>query len=92
MKKTNFELWREAKMKNPKIAAEYDALAPRYEIIKQVIDERNKQKMTQEEFAQRIGVHQSSIARFESGNYNPSLEFLHKVATGMGKKVSVKFG
>ena len=30
-----------------------------------------------------------NITRFESGNYNPSLEFLVKIAGAMGKKVKV---
>ena len=31
------------------------------------------------------------ISRFESGNHNPSLAFLQRIAEGLGKKVYVAF-
>jgi transcriptional regulator with XRE-family HTH domain len=43
------------------------------------------------ELAQRIGIRQSNISRLESGNYNPSLAFLKKVAAGLGKQLHVEF-
>ena len=48
--------------------------------------------ITQELLAQRVGTKKSNISRLESGRYNPSLEFLVKVAEGLGKKVQVKIG
>ena len=45
--------------------------------------------MTQEELGRRVGIPQSNVTRFESGNYNPTLEFLVKMAAAMGKKVKV---
>ena len=45
--------------------------------------------MTQSQLGQKAGVTQPNITRFESGNYNPSLEFLVRIATAMGKKVKV---
>ena len=41
------------------------------------------------ENGERAGISQPNITRFESGNYNPSLEFLVKIAGAMGKKVKV---
>ncbi|MGN0414898.1 MAG: helix-turn-helix domain-containing protein [Agathobacter sp.] len=48
--------------------------------------------ITQELLAERVGTKKSNISRLESGRYNPSLEFLVKVADGLGKKVQVKIG
>ena len=48
-----------------------------------------QQKLTQSELGKRAGISQPNIPRFESGNYNPSLEFLVKIAGAMGKKVKV---
>ena len=59
---------------------EYDALAPRYELISKAIDARLKKKMTQEEVAERMGTTKSSISRFESGNYNPTIDFLIRLS------------
>ena len=47
--------------------------------------------MTQAELARRVGTQKSNISRLESGNYNPSLDFLVKVARSLGKNVSIKF-
>jgi transcriptional regulator with XRE-family HTH domain len=45
--------------------------------------------MTQKQIAEKIGTKQSAIARLESGNVNPSLDFLQKVAEVLGHKISI---
>lgn len=50
---------------------------------------RKELGLTQSELGKRAGISQPNITRFESGNYNPSLEFLVKIAEAMGKKVKV---
>lgn len=50
---------------------------------------RKEMGLTQSELGKRAGISQPNITRFESGNYNPSLEFLVKIAGAMGKKVKV---
>jgi transcriptional regulator with XRE-family HTH domain len=61
-----------------------------YEIIRQVIQTRIDKNITQKELAERIGIKQSNISRFESGNYNPTLEFLKKIASGLGKEIHIE--
>ena len=75
---------------NPALRAEYEALAPQYKIIDAVISARLAQKMTQEELAERADTKQSNISRFESGNYNPSIEFLQKLAAALGKTLEIQ--
>ena len=50
---------------------------------------RKELGLTQSELGKRAGISQPNIARFESGNYNPSLLFLVKIAGAMGKKAKV---
>ena len=50
---------------------------------------RKELGLTQSELGKRAGISQPNITRFESGNYNPSLEFLVKIAGALGKKVKV---
>ena len=76
-------------MKNPAFKAEYDALEPEYELIRQLIEARTEKNMTQKQLAEKIGTKQSNIARLESGNYNPSFQFLQKVAGALDKRLSV---
>ena len=66
---------------------EFDKLAPRYVVISELIKARIKHNMTQVDVARKVGTNQSAIARLESGNINPSLAFLQKVAQAMGLSV-----
>ena len=45
--------------------------------------------MTQKELAERMGTAQANISRFESGNYNPTLAFLQKMARSLGKTLKI---
>jgi transcriptional regulator with XRE-family HTH domain len=40
--------------------------------------------------AERAGTKKSNISRLESGRYNPSLDFLVKVAGCLGKTVEIQ--
>lgn len=66
---------------------EFDKLTPRFAVISELIKARIKYNMTQAQLAQKVGTKQSAIARLESDNINPSLEFLQKVAQVMGLSV-----
>lgn len=81
----------EKQMQDEEFRKEYDDLTPKYELIKEIIRERNAQNLTQKEFANRIGIKQSNISRLESGNYNPSIDFLEKIAKGLGKELHIEF-
>lgn len=61
--------------KDPEFKAEYDALEPEYQLIRQIIKARAEKNMTQKELAEKIGTKQSSIARLEGGTYNPSFQY-----------------
>lgn len=86
----SFEEIKADMLKDEAFKAEYEKLKPRYEAIKQIIEARKEQKMTQAELAKRVGTQKSNISRLESGNYNPSLDFLIKVAESLGKSLSVQ--
>ena len=60
-----------------------------FSIISAVIEARIKKSLTQKELAKRVGTKQSSIARFESGTYNPTLSFVQKLANAVGTKIRV---
>ena len=66
---------------------EYDRLKPRYDLIAQIINARQEQNITQAEMAKRMGTKKSNIIRFESGSYNPSLDFLVRIASSLGKRI-----
>lgn len=78
-------------LKDSDFKKEYEALEVEYDIVRQIIKSRLEQNLTQEDLAKRVGTTQSNISRLESGNYNPTIEFLEKVADSLGKKLKVSF-
>ena len=85
-----FSKIREELMQDEEFKDEYEKLKPRYELISEVIKARREQNITQEELALRIGTQKSNISRLESGTYNPSLDFLSKLAKGLGKEIHIE--
>jgi len=77
-------------LKDEAAEREYQKLTPRYAVISALIAARIKNGLTQKELAQRLNTKQSVISRLESGNTNPSLGFLEKIATVMGYKLKVQ--
>ena len=69
---------------------EQSPLTPRYEVVEQLKSARKAQNVTQEVLAERVGTQKSKISRFESGRYNPSLDFLIKVADSLGKQIQIR--
>lgn len=82
----SFEDMKADMLKDEEFRIEYEKLRPRYEAIAQIISARKEQNITQAELAKRVGTQKSNISRLESGNYNPSLDFLAKIAESLGKK------
>lgn len=73
------------------IKNEYDALSPIYDIKKELIRLRLEQGLSQRDLAELIGTKQSAISRLENGSYNPSVEFLSKIAHALGKELHISF-
>jgi len=84
--------WSEAKaelLKDPELVKELEKNEAEYQLIKEIIQARLEQNLTQNDLAQLIGTRQSNISRLENGNANPSLEFLEKIANALGKKIEI---
>lgn len=56
-------------------------------IYQQVREIRLAKKMTQEELADRAGLFQEAISRFEKGKKGATMDTLIKIAVALGKKV-----
>lgn len=90
-KHLNFNVWKKQLLKNPKIKAEYDKLQPEFEVIRAIIRARANEGITQADLAKKIGTKQSVISRLESGNANPSIAFLKKLAAALNTNLEIKF-
>ncbi len=88
---TNFNDFLNEELKDPEIKAEYDALEPEFSLMQAMIDAREKTGLTQKQLAERTGISQSDISKFESGRGNPSLKTLRRLADGLGMNLKIEF-
>ena len=85
--------WNDAKKiinSDPEVVKELKNNAMEYHIVREIMKARTEKKLTQQQLAMLIGTKQSNISRLESGEYNPSVEFLNKVANAMGKTLEIR--
>ena len=88
---TDFKDFLAEQLKDPEIRAEYDALVPEFSLMQAMIDARKSSGLTQKQLSERTGIAQSDISKLESGNGNPSLRTLERLAKGMGMRVQIEF-
>lgn len=62
----------------------------RNHVIDQYVQCRKEKKMTQEQLSKRTGISRPNISRFESGNYNPSLEMMVRIAEALEMNLTIK--
>lgn len=87
----DFDRLFEKHMKNPKFKKEYDALESEYSIIQAFIDARKASKLTQKQLSERTGIDQADISKIETGNSNPTLQLIQRLADGMNMAVKLEF-
>ena len=68
----------------------YAELQPELQIIKKLAFLRAKKGISQRVLAKKIGITQSALARFETGNINPTLSFVQKITNGLGLKLLIR--
>lgn len=83
--------WKELKKQtlenNKEIKKEYDVLKMKTDIIRELYDYRKKNNLTQQEFAEKIGVQQQAISRFEKGEIDPRFSFISKILLEIEKTI-----
>ena len=89
--KDDFDKYLEEQLKNKEFRKEWEALQPEYTIMKAMIDARTSQGLTQKELSIRSGIAQGDISKMETGNANPSIKTLQRLASAMGKKLKISF-
>ena len=87
---TNFKEYLEEQMSDPSFKQEWDALEPEFSIVQALIDARKESGLTQKQLSERTGIAQADISKLESGNGNPSVKTLQRLAAGMGMRVKIE--
>lgn len=77
------------------VRAEYEALGPEFELLRQMLGARTKAGLSQADVATRMGTHAPAITRLESalgsGKHSPSIDTLKRYAEAVGCDLQVKF-
>ncbi|OGO39158.1 MAG: hypothetical protein A2147_01975 [Chloroflexi bacterium RBG_16_57_8] len=87
---TDFEQFEADLLQRPRIRKEYEALQPKYDLIRALIKRRKRLRISQAQLARMIGTQQPAISRLEAGDYNATLDTLFKVADGLGLDVCLR--
>ena len=88
---SDFRNYLNKQLENPDFKKEWDYLEPEYNTMQAMIDARKRCNMTQKELAERTGIDQSDISKIESGNANPALSTLKRLADGMDMELMLEF-
>lgn len=70
---------------------EWDVQSVERDIMRQIVDARIEQGLSQRELADRCNMKPSNLCRLENGNGNPSVATLAKIASGLGLKLKINF-
>jgi transcriptional regulator with XRE-family HTH domain len=77
------------------VRAEYEALGPEFELLRQMLGARTKAGLSQADVAARMGTQAPAITRLESalssGKHSPSLDTLKRYAEAVGCELQVRF-
>ena len=76
-------------LRNPAFKKEWEASEPEYRLACALIEERLKKKMSQRDLAKKLRTSQAVISRIESGNSNPSLDLLKRIAAALDLKLHI---
>ncbi len=91
MGKSFRETIKEQLEEDPEFRKEWEATEVEFQLIRAMLDAREKNNLTQKELAEITGITQADISRIENGNANPSLRTLKKIAKGVGMEIKLEF-
>lgn len=77
-------------LSDPETKRLYDEMEAEFQVVSEVIRKRLEKKMSQKQLADKVGTKQSAISRLESGESNPSINFLSKVAKALGGELQIR--
>ncbi len=71
-------------------AEAYKKVKKEYQMIRQVVDARKKLGLTQRKLADKIGVKQQVISRFEREKHIPTLDNFLKILDALGLEIKIE--
>jgi len=90
-KAVDFDVYLAKELKDKKAKRLFDKYGRQLEIAYQILQLRQRKKMSQQELAKKIGTTQGNIARIESGRQNFTINFLQKIAVALDCNLQINF-
>ena len=78
-------------MSAPGAGDAYEAARLRFELGEAVRQRREELGITQAQLAERAGLQQPAVARFETGGTMPTIPMLERLADALGLRLNVEF-
>jgi len=88
---TSFKEYLDEQMQDSEFKHEYEALEQEFAVIKAMIEARKNIGLTQKQLSEKTGIAQGDISKIETGDANPSLKTLQRLAAGMDMKLKLEF-
>ena len=88
---TNYDIYINEKLKDPKFKAACDDIQPDFDIVRAIFDAYDLEGFNKELLSEQSGLSQYTISKLEAADANPSLSTLKKLARAMGKKLHIEF-
>ena len=88
---SEFREFLDEQLQDPEFRKEWDALEPEFAIVQALINARKNVGLTQKQLSERTGIAQSDISKLESGDGNPSLKTLKRLAAAMDMTLRIEF-
>lgn len=77
-------------LKDPAFRKAWEDSEVEYKLATQIIEKRLAKKMSQRQLAAKLKTSQAAISRVENMEGNPSLDFLKRIAQGLGTSFSLR--
>jgi HTH-type transcriptional regulator/antitoxin HipB len=89
-RRTSLAEARAARIGRPEAAAAYEQARLRFELAEAIRSRREELGWSQRQLAERAGMTQPGIARFEAGGTTPTLPLLERLAAALGLTLQVR--
>ena len=83
---------RAARMYSPAAAEAYEQARLRFELAEAVRKRREELGWSQRQLAERAGMTQPGVARFEAGGTTPTIPVLERIARALGLQLTIALG
>ena len=88
-KSIKYEDFKAQRLTDPGVRAEYEALEPKFRLIRSIISRRNELNISQEQLAKLVGTKQPAISRLERGDGNITINRLRRVADALNADLDI---